>query len=212
MAYSLLTQFWLAVYVVSLQRNTKKPLVIHIRRLNAVVRVAQKRPAKIIYIAMIPTGTLECHADSGFSREQDKGYGIRGLNMMRQGKAKATKETVWHLLDSQCRSHKHVTRCSFSSETRAAVVAADELIALGFTLHEFAHGPQTPLQGREIMEHGGSTIETVLVTDSMSLWSGVAAATVRVTTEKNLAVQLFWLREMLDKQVLKKFRWCDTRD
>ena len=62
------------------------------------------------------------------------------------------------------------------------------------------------------MEHGGSTIETVLVTDSMSLWSGVAAATVRVPTGKNLAVQLFWLREMLDKQVLTKFRWCDTRD
>ena len=40
LAYSLLTQFWLAIYVVPLQRNTKKPLVIHIRRLNAIVRVA----------------------------------------------------------------------------------------------------------------------------------------------------------------------------
>ncbi len=72
LAYSLLTQFWLAVYVVSLQRITKKPLVIQICRLNAVVRVAQKRPAKIIYIAMIPTGILECHADSGFSRNKTK--------------------------------------------------------------------------------------------------------------------------------------------
>ena len=48
LAYSLLTQFWLEVSPVSLQRNTKKPVVIHIRRLNAVVRVAQQRPAKII--------------------------------------------------------------------------------------------------------------------------------------------------------------------
>ena len=46
----------------------------------------------------------------------------------------------------------------------------------------------------------------------MSLWSGVAAATVRVPIEKKLAVQLCWPREMLDKQALKKYRWCDTSD
>ena len=37
-AYALITQFWLSVYVVALQRQTQKPKAIHIRRLNAVVR------------------------------------------------------------------------------------------------------------------------------------------------------------------------------
>jgi len=74
-AYATTTQFWLAVYIVALQRQTTSPLAIHVRRLNALVRVAQRKPARITYRAMRPTGTLECHADSGFTREQEKEYG-----------------------------------------------------------------------------------------------------------------------------------------
>ena len=47
LAYSLLTQHWLAVYVVALQRVTHSPLAIHVRRLNALVRIAQKQKAHI---------------------------------------------------------------------------------------------------------------------------------------------------------------------
>jgi len=211
-AYAIITQFWLAVYIVSLQRNTSKPKILHLRRLNAVIRVAQKRPAKLTYLAMTPTGRLECHADSGFSKEQDKGYGIRGMNMMREGKDKAG-QIVWHLLDSVCRGHKHVTRCSFSSETRGVVIAADDLIATGFTLEEMKSGVIAPAVARAMMEAGGGcTIEKCLVTDSMSLFSAISAIVVRVPTEKNLAVQLYWLRQMLDIHLINKLRWADTRD
>ena len=211
-AYAIITQFWLAVYVVSLQRNTSKPKILHLRRLNALVRVAQKRPAKLTYLAMTPTGRLECHADSGFSKEQDKGYGIRGMNMLREGKNKAG-QIIWHLLDSVCRGHKHVTRCSFSSETRGVVIAADDLIVTGFTLEELKHGVMDPSSARAKMETGvGSTIEKCLVTDSMSLFTAIAASVVRVPTEKNLAVQLFWLRQCLDLQLITKLKWSDTRD
>ena len=140
-AYSLITQFWLMVYIVSLQRKLKAPLIIHVRRLNAVVRVAQKRPAMIIYKAMNPTDTLEVHSDSGFSKEQESGYGIRGANLLRHGTCLKDGLPAIHMLDSQCRSHKHVTRCSFSAETRAAVISADEVLALAMTLHEVRFGP-----------------------------------------------------------------------
>ena len=48
-AYFLLTQYQMLVYIVSLQRKTKKPQIIHIRRLNAVVRIVQTRPAHLHY-------------------------------------------------------------------------------------------------------------------------------------------------------------------
>ena len=212
MAYALLTQFHLAVYVVSLQRQTQKPKIIHIRRLNAVVRAAQRRPARVLYRAMVCLKQLECHSDSGFTKEQDKGYGIRGANFMRIGRDRRSSELVRHLLDSQCRSHKTVTRSTFSSETLAAVGAADELMPMALTLHEVYCGPRSASETRRLREEGALAFETMLTIDAMSLFAAVSASSVRVPTEKNLALHLFWLRELLDKQLLSKLRWTDTRD
>ena len=161
---------------------------------------------------MTPTGVLECHSDSGFSKEQDAGYGIRGANFLRHGKALKDGKPVAHLLDSQCRGHKHVTRCSFSSETRAAVVAADALMPMAMTLHEMTYGTLSPIAARSMRDNGECKITTILTVDSMSLWSAIAALVVRVPTEKNLAVHLFWLKELLDTRALSILRWCDTRD
>ena len=61
-------------------------------------------------------------------------------------------------------------------------------------------------------DKGGCKITTILTVDSMSLWSAIAAATVKVPTEKNLAVHLFWLKELLINRVLSILRWTDTRD
>ena len=72
LAYALITQYWLSVYVVSLRHTTKKPQNIHIRRLNAIVRVAQKRPAKITYAAMKPTGVLECPLTLAVARKKTR--------------------------------------------------------------------------------------------------------------------------------------------
>ena len=211
-AYALITQFWLSVYIVSLQRKIKAPLIIHVRRLNAVVRVAQKRPAHLIYVAMIPLQILECHSDSGFSKEQELGYGIKGAVYLRHGKCRRTGKLVFHLNDSQCGSHKHVTRCSFSAETRAAVIAADNLLPMAMTLHEMRLGCLTATQARSLRDNGTCCITTILTIDSMSLWSAVAAIVVKVPTEKNLAVHLFWLKELLMSRALSVLRWCDTRD
>ena len=211
-AYMLITQSQLAVYIVSLQRKVKAPLMIHIRRLNAVVRVAQKRPAKIVYQAMQAAGVLECHSDSGFSKEQEAGYGIRGANYMRHGWSRKTNKLIFHLLDAQCRSHKHVTRCSFSSETRAAVVSADELMPMAMTLHEITFGVLTANEARSMRDQGHCRISTILTVDSMSLWSAIAAITVRIPTEKNLAVHMFWLKQLLTIKAIRILRWCDTRD
>ena len=46
----------------------------------------------------------------------------------------------------------------------------------------------------------------------MSLYAAIAASTVKVPSEKNLAGHLFWLRELLDKKVITHIQWADTRD
>eukprot|EP00959_Pyramimonas_sp_CCMP1952_P365946 7664168-Pyramimonas_sp.AAC.1 len=59
LAYALITQVWLMVCVVSLQR-------VQVRRLNATARKSQACPKKIIYQAMNPTGGVDLHSDSRY--------------------------------------------------------------------------------------------------------------------------------------------------
>eukprot|EP00959_Pyramimonas_sp_CCMP1952_P375371 7862017-Pyramimonas_sp.AAC.1 len=53
--YELITQVWLLVYVVPLQR-VQEPTNIQVRRLHAITRKLQACPKKIVYQAMNPTG------------------------------------------------------------------------------------------------------------------------------------------------------------
>ena len=186
--------------------------MIHIRRLNALVRIAQKRLAYLLYPAMCCTRHLCAHSDSGFSKEQDKGYGMKGANFMREGKARGSGEVVYHLLEIACGGHKLVTRSTFASELFAAVSAADTMIPLASTLHELAMGPLSKTEARRIREEGGLCFRTTLTVDAMSLCTAIAAATVRAPSEKSLAGHLFWLRELIDLKLLTTLQWADTRD
>ena len=51
-----------------------------------------------------------------------------------------------------------------------------------------------------------------MVTDSMSLFQAISAHTLKIPSEKSLALHLFWLREFLNRQVPNELKWCDTRD
>ena len=190
------------MYVVALQRQVKQPKIIHIRRLNTIVRVAQRSPKHVLFRAMECLREVQGHADSGFSKEQDSGYGIRGLNLVRKGKELTSGRTVWHLLESQCRSHKLVTRNTFSSETLAVAAGIDELLPLALTLHEVTSGAVSAEEARTQFLNGTCSFRTILVTDSMSLWSALAAFVVKVPAEKTMAIHLFWMRELLDRRAL----------
>eukprot|EP00959_Pyramimonas_sp_CCMP1952_P211390 4424059-Pyramimonas_sp.AAC.1 len=90
LACALITQVWLMVYVVSLQR-VQEPTNVQVRRLNAIARKLQACRAKIVYQAVNPTGEVDLHSYSGYRRlsgdadDDVEGYGIRGANLLRRG-------------------------------------------------------------------------------------------------------------------------------
>eukprot|EP00959_Pyramimonas_sp_CCMP1952_P172902 3613125-Pyramimonas_sp.AAC.1 len=103
LAYALIAQAWLMVYVVSLQR-VQEPTNIQGRRLNAITRKLQACPNKTVYQAMDPTGEVDLHSDSGYrclSGDADddvKCNGFRGANLLRRGNT-SSGEPVVHLID-----------------------------------------------------------------------------------------------------------------
>ena len=212
LAYALLTQFWLIVYVVSLQR-VQKPTNLDVRRLNAVTRKLQQKPQKLIYPSMKCVGKVDCHADSGYRRvtsldEIQKGYGMRGMNLLRCGDRKG----LAHLIDSIGRSHRLTIRSSYAGEALAVSHGFEDAYPTIVTLHEVRHGILTAAQLKELREVGGLKVEATFTTDAESVFKSLTSRDWKVPTEKTLLGHICWLREMLSEGLIKTIRWCDTRD
>ena len=67
LAYTTLTQTWIMVYIVSLQR-VQSPTNLDVRRLNALTRKLQQSPQTLVFPAMKCLATVDLHSDSGYRR------------------------------------------------------------------------------------------------------------------------------------------------
>ena len=94
MAFALMTcwdlHVYLHVYLTALQRWLQEPCYRHIRKINTIVRCAQRHPKKLLYRRMACNYKLESRSDTGFRREQDKegltdGRSARGANFLPLG-------------------------------------------------------------------------------------------------------------------------------
>ena len=98
-AYTSLTQAWILVYIVALQRKNKQAKVSDVKRLNAPNRELMKRPRKLIYQKMEPSGTIEVYSDSAFNREGDAAHALKGMLCLRLGR-NAKGVQCCHLLEN----------------------------------------------------------------------------------------------------------------
>ena len=210
-AYCLMTQHQIAVYLVALQRKLREPTIGDIRKLNIVTRKLQKEPAHIFLPRMKCSKRLELHSDSGFKKEVDRGYALRGVNFVRVGVC-PNGQRGNHLLEAHCRTHKLVTRSSFGAEVIAAVNATDHGIILATTMHEMVNGPITAAVARTLRESGGFKAELHLYIDARSVYDAITAVTLKPPSERSMAAFVYWIRELLDHGILSSITWCDTRD
>eukprot|EP00959_Pyramimonas_sp_CCMP1952_P307639 6439243-Pyramimonas_sp.AAC.1 len=201
LGYAMITQLHMLVYVVSLQRQQRDASIIHLRRANALVRHMQRYPRTLRYRAMQCSRQLQAFSDSGFRKEEDKGYGMRGANFLRVG-VDPSGAQVCHLIDAQCRSHRRVTRNTFSSELFAGCDAVDDLMSHALALHEIIQGPQSKQHTLTMFENGRQIFDTILVIDAMSVFQAASAIAIKEPAEKGLLPHLQYLREKLDMKQL----------
>ena len=214
-AFAMLTRLDAAVYIVALQRFTTQGKVIHIKRLNTIVRWMQSTPVVITYRKIPPDCMVKIIADSAFKNEDgDKGHALKGALFLRG----VTSEKVWetnavvHVLDYYCRTQRHVTRSTFGAELFSACDAIDHGMLLATILHQIATGVCDVSVARNLREQGGWTCKMALAIDAMSVYAAVTAQTVKTPAEKSLLSHVQYLRELLDRGVLHCLTWIDTRD
>ena len=95
-AHATMTHVHSLLYVVALQRNSHA------------LSFMTKNPKVVRDDAMARSRTLVAHSDPGFTKEQEKGYGVRAANHLRQG-ISAPGQVSYHFL--QARQHQ-IRRCS----------------------------------------------------------------------------------------------------
>ena len=188
-AYALMTRIDIAVFVCALQRVTHKPKIIHLKRLNAVLRWIQANPRKLVYQPLKGHTHLRCVGDAAFKKEEEAGHSLRGALFLRcfaetssaaHGATFAFDSSCKvHVVDSICKSQRHVTRSTFSSELLNACGTIDQGMLLALSLHEFNKGVQSAGQSRTLRELGGWDIKLGLYIDAMSVFAAVTATFVR---------------------------------
>ena len=216
LAYTLLTRIDIAVFIAALQRVAQAPLISHLKRLNVVLRWAQRNPQGLTYAEIAQPVRLLGFSDSAFKREDEDntGHAMRGCIIVLANAA--SPDTMCsgkvQVLDYVSRKQKHVCRATFAAELFAAVDTADMLIMLNGALYELQHGVQTTERMRKLREEGGYSLPSWLLIDADSVFSAIAASPIKTPAERSLLIQLQWLKELLDRGIITKIVWCDTRD
>ena len=215
-AYLLLTRVDIAVYVAALQRVSKAPTVLHVKRLNAVVRWAQRNPKSLWYHKLPLPVQLLTMGDSAFKRDDsdNTGHAMKGGMFMLHGAlAGSVVSGPIQLLEYFSRKQRHVCRSTYAAELFSLTEAADVALHLASALYELAHGVRTTETLRLIREGGlKSPVAIVVVVDADSVFTSVTAQQVKAPAERSLLIHLQWVRELLDRHVLHSLAWCDTRD
>ena len=233
-AFTSLTRVDIIVFVVALQRHTHKPQVIHVKRLNALVRWMQANPRKLMYRSFNKASKVSLHseahpraikpsqsgpfqhlkviADSSFKKEEEKGHSLRGVLHLRCAGRDYTQGGTVHILDFATKALRLVTRSTYSSELLGACDSIDHGLMLLYILHEIHSGVPTKHEAKLLRERGRFAVPCVLYIDALSVYASATATYIKAPAEKGLLSHVQYLRELMDNRVLDALAWQDTRD
>ena len=223
-AFAALTRPDLAVFISALQRHSQSPCIIHAKRLNMVVRWAQRNPRRIKYVSLDklsrPTGStvpthLRQYGDAAFKKEETTGHSMRGALYIRTAGRDMTTMTntqYGHLIDYAARSQRRVVRATFTAELLNGCDTQDKGFLLAQMLHEVTTGIVSCAHSRHLRENGGYAIPMVLYLDALSVYAAVTATFIKTPADNGVLCHLQYLRELLDHNVLHALAWTDTRD
>ena len=209
------TRLDVLVYISSLQRVSKKPTTLALKRLNRLVRYIQKHPHPLRYRRLLLPVKLCLIGDSAFrapTGAEDGAMVMRGF-LVALGHYDE-KSTTWFLqiLEYLCGRQKHVCRGVWSAELLNLCDLWDMgLIIAGF-LEEVKLGSMSAADLRKHTTEGPLSTDTQMFTDSYSIFSYLRTEHLKFPTDKGTFFHLAHLHQACARQLLRTVTWVDTRD
>ena len=219
-AYALMTRIDVAVCGCAMQRVTHKTKIIHVKRLNAVLRWMQANSKRLIFKPATGPSHLRCVGDAAFKKEE-AGHSLRGALFLRSfsdinhdvpnlktatylsdaqttaehGKSSTfTQSFVVHIVDAICKAQRHVTRSTFSSELLSASDTVGHSMLLALSLHGFTAGAQSAAEAKTLRETDGWNVKLSLYVDAMSVYAAATATFIKIPADKSLLSHIQYIR------------------
>jgi hypothetical protein len=215
-AYAVMTRPDIAVFVAALQRCSHAPKIIHCKRLNAVIRWAQRNPKGIAYNPFDCKAThLRMISDAAFKREEDSGHSMRGACYVRCPGVSDNDFVIskpGHLIETVARQQRRVTRATFTSELQGGCDTMDKGFLLLQALDEMQTGRISAQEAMERRNNGGFAVPGAIYLDALSVYAAITATFVKTPADNGVLIHCLYIRELLDYAVLHALIWQDTRD
>ncbi len=214
LAYATLTRADIAVFVAALQRAVAEPSILHLKRLNSIVRWAQRNPVAMRFQQLEEPIAVIGISDAAFKREEGSGRAMRGTLIVLAGPIRQDRISTCrcNLVEYYARMQRHVVRSTFAAELFSGTDTVDVMRFICVALHEVMCGALTALEARDLVASSVPRIRSYLVIDCMSIFTALQCQNLKVPAEKTLMLQLLWLQELLESGQLRGLTWCDTRD
>ena len=184
--------------------------------LNILVLRLQDAPQVLRYEHLGSDTKFLVITDSAFKKEEQTGHSLKGTLLLRVANNRtdlAKGKMKCHLLDFNPKRISNVTRSTFSAELFGLCDACDHAMFLRQIIHEFTYGPLSASAGRQLREGLlQSTVHIELAIDAMSVFAAITADRIKAPSEKSLLSHVQFVRELLDKGIIRALIWLDTRD
>ena len=206
------TRMDVAVFICSLQRAAKKPLIEHGIRLNRVAKWVKRKPAFLTYRKLAtPCRTLAV-SDSAFRKEDVKGLAMRGAIIGVSTMQEETPAGLFHVLEFYARKQRRVTRSTFSAELNGLSDSYEFGKLISQTLAEILSPLPNAKELVRLEETGRLPLPLHCCIDARSVFDALVVEELKPPSEASLIMMLSGIKEGMRCHTLQRLFWVDTKD
>ena len=217
-AWLCLTMVPICVYVQALQRHGAQPRAIDLKKLNVLLRWVRRHKVGILYERQEGQLRLVGVSDAAFKAipEDSSGLALRGCVVVLKGDS-ATSPAALNgkamMLEYVCRRQRRVVRSTFSGELNGLIDTIELLLVVQMCLHQIMRGsPPSLTEWAAMLDSGQLEPPADAAVDARSVFDCLAVSDMGELTEGSLKLHVLSARERLEKQILRRLYWSDTRD
>ena len=116
------------------------------------------------------------------------------------------------ILDFYTRKHSHVVRSTFAGELHAGLDGINQALVVSSVLTEMQKGPLSASQLADLQESGGFALPLHWCTDAKAVFDCLVADHLKTPSDANLLMHARKAREWIDRRLVTRLWWIDTRD
>jgi hypothetical protein len=204
-----------AIYVVALQRASKKATVGHLLKLNKITKWVRRKKFALRYLPLNSKSLKILDiTDSAFKTEPNSCLAMRGavIGLCELKTNAEDRGGVFHVIEFYARKQRRICRSTYAAELNAMADSLEltRLVSMTYTSSLKVFPTAKSLQEAE--DKGELLLPIEICTDCRSIFDSLSATETKVPTESSLVLILNSVKQLMQAHVVKYLSWINTHD